>query len=47
MAYFNMIVLREDKHKKANKEFSISFQAHNITQMFMYFLPKVQIDGSS
>lgn len=47
MAYFNMIELREDKHKKANKEFSISFQAHNITQMFMYFLPKVQIDGSS
>ena len=47
MAYFNMIELREDEYKKANKEYSISFQAHNITQMFMHFLPKVQIDGSS
>ena len=47
MAYFNMIELREDEQRNDDKKYSISFQAHNIIQMFMFFLPKVQIDGSS
>lgn len=44
----NMLVLEGDRgYEKLNDVIPISFQSYHISELFMHFLPKIDLDGSS